>query len=369
MFNRFRKFAGRINKALNDPDRKSVFRIFTEYAGYKISNAAIAEQYFEKYLYRKDIGNPDEFIVTRKVMADMWKLNNVHYVSILKDKYLTELFFTGYGIPVVKSLAYNRSSLFFRNGRLYQVDKVEDFKKFLLSLNEEGHWDTEYLIIKKKSDSAEGKNIFRISVSDILKNNDILQHVFSEILKSEYLFQNFITQHPELNRLNPRSVNTVRIDTFTNQEGEIQIYNSMLRTGSGNHFIDNVSQGGLAIGIDQNRGVLFPESHTFFTGYNPAKSRYAHPVSGTLFEGFQVPYFNEAKQLAVDAAEKLPQVKLAGWDIAIQPDGPVLIEGNNNSAIPLYEVLQKGYKNNAVVVEILKETYNFQNNNKYKVSY
>lgn len=361
LFNRFKNFTGRINKALKDTDRKGFFKLFTEYARYKISNAAIAEQYFEKYLYRRDI-NPDDFVVTRKVMTDMWKMNDIRYVSILKDKYLTELFFSDSGIPVVKSLAFNRNSLFFSNGRIHQIVEVEDFRKFLFSLKEEGHWSTEYLIIKKKSDSAEGKNIFRISVSELVKDNDTLALVFSEILRSDYLFQNFITQHPELNSINSKSVNTVRIDTFTNKKGEIQIFNSMLRTGSGNLFVDNVSSGGLAIGIDLNRGVLFPDAHTFFTGFNPAISRKSHPVTGTAYKGYHIPFFNEAKQMALDAAEKLPQVKLAGWDIAIQPEGPVLIEGNNNCAIPLYEILQKGYKKNQVVAEILKEMYSLQVN-------
>jgi len=41
-----------------------------------------------------------------------------------------------------------------------------------------------------------------------------------------------------------------------------------------------------------------------------------------------VPHFRAAMDTARVAAARLPY-RLAGWDVAIAPDGPILIEGNN----------------------------------------
>ena len=55
-----------------------------------------------------------------------------------------------------------------------------------------------------------------------------------------------------------------------------------------------------------------------------------NPLTGVEFEGFQVPFFEEAKQLALDAAACLPGIRIIGWDIAITPDGPEIVEVNDD---------------------------------------
>ena len=54
-----------------------------------------------------------------------------------------------------------------------------------------------------------------------------------------------------------------------------------------------------------------------------------HPITGVRFEGFEIPFFNEAVDLCKRAAMVVPQVQYVGWDVAITPSGPVIIEGNS----------------------------------------
>lgn len=45
--------------------------------------------------------------------------------------------------------------------------------------------------------------------------------------------------------------------------------------------------------------------------------------------GYQLPMIEEAKALACQAALEIPEVGHVGWDMAIGPDGPAIIEGND----------------------------------------
>jgi len=55
------------------------------------------------------------------------------------------------------------------------------------------------------------------------------------------------------------------------------------------------------------------------------------------------------------AAGLVPQLKIIGWDVAIDPEGPVLIEGNTTPGMTISEIAQKGFYNNPVFLEILNE--------------
>jgi hypothetical protein len=55
-----------------------------------------------------------------------------------------------------------------------------------------------------------------------------------------------------------------------------------------------------------------------------------HPDSGIEFEGWEVPFYFEAVAMAKELHRRLYGIRSIGWDIAIGPDGPVIIEGNDN---------------------------------------
>ena len=54
-----------------------------------------------------------------------------------------------------------------------------------------------------------------------------------------------------------------------------------------------------------------------------------HPYSGIKFSEFTVPFWDEIKDLVVYAHKHLYNMYSAGWDVAITPYGPLLIEGNS----------------------------------------
>lgn len=79
-----------------------------------------------------------------------------------------------------------------------------------------------------------------------------------------------------------------------------------------------------------------------------------HPDTGVVFDGFEVPFFHEALMVARQAAEMVP-VSVAGWDVAISHDGPVLIEGNADYDVRGSEMAYGGYWRNPVFRRLIAD--------------
>ena len=74
-----------------------------------------------------------------------------------------------------------------------------------------------------------------------------------------------------------------------------------------------------------------------------------HPYSGTIIPGFQIPFWDEAKKMVLQAALVLPNVRFIGWDVAIAKDRPLLIEGNSNPGADNMQMAgHKGLNKNAL---------------------
>jgi glutathione synthase/RimK-type ligase-like ATP-grasp enzyme len=338
---------------LTDADRKKNSQIFFEYFKSLLTNHIVAEQYFYKFLYHKDVININDYIVTREIQKKSWVLNDPDYISILDNKLLFELYYSDCKLPVVKSIAHNTNRLFFRDNQLILVNSFKEFTGFLSDLLKDVS-GAEGLFIKKKEGSAGGRNIYKITKDEIIYEHDKLIEIYNHIIKSSYLIQDIIVQHEEMNRLNSCCVNTIRFDTFTNKQNQSQLFSCFLRIGLKKSCVDNVSSGGAYIGVDINTGILSTDALTDFT-HGKGKTYHVHPENNVKFVGFQIPFYKEAKELVLEAANRLPHIRVVGWDIAIMPDGPVLVEGNELPGIVFSEISQKGFKNNPVFLELYQE--------------
>ncbi|NLI21777.1 MAG: hypothetical protein GX418_09550 [Clostridiales bacterium] len=140
-----------------------------------------------------------------------------------------------------------------------------------------------------------------------------------------------VVQHPEMMRLCPTSVNTIRIATLLGDRRQGVVY-AFLRIGNG-RVMDNVDCGGMAARVDLKSGKLLT------VGADKAGNTYeTHPMTGTPIVGFQVPYFREAMEMCLAAALKVPQMRFVAWDVAVTEKGPLFIEGNSfpSHAVPQF---------------------------------
>ena len=145
------------------------------------------------------------------------------------------------------------------------------------------------------------------------------------------ILEEIVVQHPKMASLCPTSVNTCRIATLLGDKQQGIVY-AFLRIGNGK-VMDNVDCGGMAARINLETGKLLTvgadkQGNTFIK----------HPMTNASIIGFEIPFWKEAKEMCLKAAEKFPEMRFVAWDVAITPDGPTFIEGNSfpSHAIPQF---------------------------------
>lgn len=164
-----------------------------------------------------------------------------------------------------------------------------------------------------------GRGVERLCVADFNDISEILSYVRS---KNLVVLEHVLPQHEAMSRLHPASVNTMRIVTDLVGD-EISIAYVVVKIGRGGGCCDNTGQGGILCRVDVNSGkICSVATDDYFNIFEK------HPDTGIVFKGYQLPMVTEAIALAKKAALEIPQMRHIGWDIAITPDGPAIIEGN-----------------------------------------
>ena len=184
-------------------------------------------------------------------------------------------------------------------------------------------------IIAKPLDGSSGVGIARYTEKDFKGREEEFRKELLE-RKTGILEQRLI-QHARMMALCPTSVNTIRIATLLGDKKQGVVY-AFLRIGNGK-VMDNVDCGGMAARVDLETGKLLT------VGADKAGNTFTvHPITGTPIVGFEVPYFKEAMDMCLRAAQKVPQMRYIAWDVAVLSDGPCFIEGNSypSHAVPQF---------------------------------
>jgi hypothetical protein len=154
-----------------------------------------------------------------------------------------------------------------------------------------------------------------------------------------YVLQARLKQHPFLNAIAPYTTNTVRVVTFLDADNEVHVHFSIVRVGRQGSTADNWDRGGISIAVDPATGVL---------GRGVLKPKYGsqrvetHPDTGVRFAGLQMPFWKKVLDLCSRAARVTPNLRSVGWDVALTPDGPVIVEGNPDWDLPMVQVHTNG---------------------------
>lgn len=245
-----------------------------------------------------------------------------NYSCILRDKSLFSILGDYWGMPVVKDLA-----------------KIENKK-----MSESEYYSIEDLlkanphVFVKPIDGQKGENVYSM---DFVNNVLFLNGEHSSFLEVKSMIENIsqshamliqkrIIQHPDVMALHKASVNTIRVVTINHRHSsnpeDVILVGSELRVGCGGNHTDNVSAGGIKIGVCED-GTL--SEYGFYDKEHGTKTS-AHPDSGIVFRGYKLPFYNESIQLCKEFHSRLKEIHLIGWDIAITEDGPIFIEGNES---------------------------------------
>jgi hypothetical protein len=188
-------------------------------------------------------------------------------------------------------------------------------------------------LVLKSSDGQCGRGIVVIDTKGLERDALLLR---LEESGNDYV-EEFIRQHESLNRLSPSGLNTVRVVTQLNQADEPQILGVRLRI-TVNSVVDNLAAGNIAASVDAETGrVDGPGVYSDITLADVD----AHPVTGVILQGFQIPFWPETLAMIREAATTDTGNRSIGWDVAITREGPELIEGNHDWCKLLWQLPAK----------------------------
>lgn len=207
-------------------------------------------------------------------------------------------------------------------GRECRIEEFQDKAGFI----EFAKWHTSFYAKKNFHAAGVGTRVFR----NLSTENDI--HEAYDICKDEGLtiIEAFIEQHPVLSHIYPHVVNTIRIHTMRGREGINIVLLPILHVASGGERNSIHSEKDrYDIFIDIQSGRLWDKAYKIIKTLGiTAYGEEFHCDTGTTFGDITIPYWDEVKAMVIDAASYITELAYIGWDVAITPSGPVIIEGN-----------------------------------------
>ncbi len=287
--------------------------------------------------------NQKEYMLEPEFWKKIIPLNysgEINQSVILRDKLLFWAVMSKFGIPTPKVVAYVRGGRCFVDERECTLDLWTDA---LLNFS--------FPLFLKATDEACGRSVYKL-----MKNGNTIEcdgrpfdftNTFSR--SGDFIVQETICNHESLAVVYPRSLNTARFITVWNDRvGRPELFTQFMRIGANGNSVDNWAVGGLLFSLS-SKGEIGSWGWFKDKKYGGTKVD-KHPETMIRFEGLKVPNYEVALALALKAHKCLPRVKSIGWDMAFTPNGPMIVEGNDNWEIAPSQIVNGGLAEQARAV-------------------
>ena len=139
-----------------------------------------------------------------------------------------------------------------------------------------------------------------------------------------YVIQERVHNHPDITaRFETKALQTLRLMTYVDAAGEPRLLYGIARIATGGGAVDNLADGryGNCYSVISLEDGRLGRPETVGRAIAPMA-----PLPDS--SGFAVPGWAEARDLALRAALAVLPLRAIGWDVAVTPAGPVLIEAN-----------------------------------------
>lgn len=210
-----------------------------------------------------------------------------------------------------KHLFYRHFSDLVRRKSLYVPEvSLTEFLNFL-----EAH----ETVVLKPDRGLMGHGIEKVQTKEIEDKKEL----YERCRDGGLLIEEKIRQHEELEKISS-CVNSIRINAARDSKGKIRLIGACLKCGAEEAAADNFHSGGIAYPLDLKTGTVAGP------GRNNKEIRdyERHPGSLVYMPGFTVPCWDAVIACVTQAMEHMPKIGYIGWDIAVTPEGPEMIEGN-----------------------------------------
>jgi hypothetical protein len=257
--------------------------------------------------------------------------------AFVRDKLPYSELLRQYGIPVTETQAVMHTGRFF--GRIPTLRTPEDVKAFLRN-------DARYPLFAKPVEGRESVGSARIDAigadgRDLHLGNgkvvdlDVFVREIVQDYPEGYIFQTAIHQHEALSAITGPIIGTMRYITIWDGDWPRLLY-AVWKIPAPGAMSDNYWQSGSLVGkLERETGKLLGVRRGMA---HQIEDLTEHPVSGASFDGFVFPHWQEIERVACDAHAIFPEFGLVGWDMAVGPDGPIIVEANDNPFHNLYQI-------------------------------
>lgn len=291
-------------KQISEEENVSMLYLYFDYAWCLIWHGCLINQYRNGNFYKTPALIRKQSFTQRRLEKVIKLCNDDKFIKYLEDKSLFNDYF----------------SEFVHRRWLYSKFMSKDQFIELCDSNKE--------LFVKPIDEMEGHGVRKIAV-----NQEDKERLYADLINQNVMIEECIKQHKQLN-LGNSSVNSARILTVLDNSGKAHIVRAGLRAGVGDAVVDNFSAGGVLYQIDiesgriDNKGIQGANYNVIY-----------HPNTNQCMLGYQIPNWSEAISIVTKAAEKLPECRFIGWDVAFTDSSVELIEGNHNPGIFTLESL------------------------------
>ena len=284
---------------------------------------------------RQFLGMDQSRVIWRKLMALS------QHIGLANDKLMFERTLTSFGFSTPKTLAIMGGH--YPANSVHQINDAASLHAFLESV--------EMPIFAKPIDSLKSLGSVRIEgysaanrMISVSNGNVVsLDSFVSEVqnkFSGDYLFQSCVERHPAFAKMTGGGLSTIRIVTLDSGDGA-KPWRAAAKLTSPRTVADNFWRAGnLLAAVDIESGKLGKALTTM--GMDGSFVSH-HPDTNELIEGVEIPFWKQAIQVTEDVASLFPRTLLLGFDVAITPDGPMIIEANADPHLMMMQIAhQKG---------------------------
>ena len=243
------------------------------------------------------------------------KLNSVEDIDSFRNKYQTYQAFQSY---------YGRA--------VYKYRIQEGYGRFGEIVRACG------TAMVKPATASGGYGVMKVAAADEKEIRECFDAISNIAPNEEIIIEEYVRQVPELMALHPSSLNTVRIITVVDQNGEPHILGTLFRVGKGGMVVDNGASGGILCAVSEEGTILK------CLDKKNNRSYLRHPDTDHLLVGFKIPCWDAAKNLAKKLARKKTGIRYCGWDLALSSKGWIMIEGNEGAELAGIQIFGGGCK-------------------------
>lgn len=244
----------------------------------------------------------------------LWRLNKFQFRYAYADKGIYDSVFHDINRP--RTIVKNVNGYFYDGQHQHPMSEAEavercsNLKEAIIKPTLGGTWGV-------------GVKLIQSSNGIVLDTNRPVNDLFDSY-KQCYIVQERLEQHPDLAKLNPTSLNTIRVMSY-HRGDEVVILYAVIRIGRKGQIIDNETAGGIKADIDLQTGRI----NGCAMG-SPTEGRMPLTDVGTPTDGYQIPSFDKVIEVVKEMHLRIPYFNLIGWDMSVDKEGkPTLIEWNS----------------------------------------